>query len=197
MNDATPMEPGRLETPMTDDGATLLQLAREAIRTSFAGSQVSIPPDPWLHAPGAVFVTLRQAPDGELRGCVGSIDANLPLAEAVIRAARAAASHDRRFARLTHGELDRIRLEVSVLSPATPLQFTGEVDACRALDRTRPGVILQCGSRRGVFLPKVWDSVESAVEFLAHLKIKAGLPPGFWSADLQLQVFTCEEFAEA
>jgi AmmeMemoRadiSam system protein A len=179
------------------DGVVLLRLAREAIEASFLGGAVHLPREPWLQAPGAVFVTLRQPPHGELRGCVGSIEATLPLGEAVVKAARGAAQHDHRFAPLTPSELALVRVEISVLSSPTPLTVANETDACRELQRARPGVILRCRSRLGVFLPKVWHSVEGAEEFLEHLKSKAGLSRTFWSPDIELEVFTCEEFSEA
>jgi AMMECR1 domain-containing protein len=138
----------------------LLRLAREAIETSFCGDDVVVPPDPWLRVPSAVFVTLRELPGGDLRGCVGSIEARVPLGDAVVHAARAAAFRDAQ------------------------------------LERTRPGVLFTSGWHRSVLLPKVWESVDDAAEFLRHLKLKAGLSPSFWSASVQLDVFTCEEFAE-
>jgi AmmeMemoRadiSam system protein A len=179
-----------------DDGRTLLRLAREAIETSFHGGDVARPADPWLLVPAATFVTLRQPPDGALRGCIGSIEALMPLGDAVVSAARAAASRDPRFEPLSRSELASVRLEISVLGPLVPLHAADEAEACARLERTRPGVVLRYGSRRGVLLPKVWASMEDAVEFLRHLKVKAGLPPAFWSTAIQLDVFTCHEFAE-
>lgn len=141
------------------DGATLLNLARQAILSSFAEGEVEVPADGWLQTPAAVFVTLRQHPDGALRGCVGSIDAHLPLGAAVVQAALAAAARDPRFAPLRPAEFDAVRVEVSVLSLPVALPVIDEAHARAQLAGTRPGVILRCGARRGVFLPKVWDSV--------------------------------------
>ncbi|MBL8140080.1 MAG: AMMECR1 domain-containing protein, partial [Acidobacteria bacterium] len=81
---------------MSDRGAVLLGLAREAIATAFAGADVTPPPLAWLEEPRAVFVTLRDR-HGDLRGCIGTIDARRPLGEAVIDAARGAAFRDGRF----------------------------------------------------------------------------------------------------
>ena len=178
-------------------GTTLLRLARHAIEASFADRPAVVPPDPWLHAPGAAFVTLRLRPDGSLRGCVGTIEAERPLGDAIVTAAVGAAFRDTRFGPLGRQELSLIRLDVSVLSPLSPLPVTDEADAIARIGRTRPGVVLSCGWRRGVFLPKVWESLPEAAEFLRHLKVKAGLSARYWSADVELAVFTCDEFAES
>ena len=90
-----------------------------------------------------------------------------------------------------------VHLDVSVLSPLEPLAVTNEADARVHLARVRPGVLLQHGRRRGVLLPKVWESVPDAGDFLRLLKRKAGLPVSFWAASVELSVFTCDEFAEA
>jgi AmmeMemoRadiSam system protein A len=182
---------------MTDDGVLLLRLAREAIETAFTDRDVAVPDLPWLHAPAAAFVTLRQRSDGDLRGCVGSIEARLPLGDAVVAAARSAAFRDPRFTRLSAAELTQVRIEVSVLSPLTPLAAMAEADTSRALEQTRPGVILRYGTHQGVLLPKVWSSVQSGVEFLRHLKLKADLAPAFWSERVELHVFTTHEFVES
>jgi len=178
------------------DGATLLRLAREAIEAAFDDRSVSVPEDPWLQAPGAVFVTLRQGPDNALRGCIGSIDARQPLGRAVVTAACGAAFRDSRFAPLTRHELAAIRLDISVLSPLTALPVASEAHARAELDRTRPGVLLRCGRLEGLFLPKVWASIADAGEFLQQLKMKAGLPAAFWSDTVELFVFTCDVCAE-
>ncbi len=181
---------------MSHDGAVLLGLARQAIETAFFGGDVTPPPLAWLDEPRAVFVTLRER-NGDLRGCIGSIEARHPLGTAVIEAALGAAFRDGRFAPLTATELERVAVEVSVLSPMTMLQCTDEADAVRQIARSRPGVLFTWAARRSVLLPQVWDSIPDAAGFLRHLKLKAGLPVTFWSHDVALHVFTCEHFAES
>lgn len=178
-------------------GATLLRLARQAIEASFDGRPVVVPPESWLQAPGAAFVSLHQRADGALRGCVGSIEARQPLGDAVVSAAVGAAFRDTRFAPVQVSELSRVRLDISVLSRLEPLPVAGEADAIARLERTRPGVVLHSGWRRSVLLPKVWESIADGAEFLRHLKLKAGLQATYWSQDVELLVFTCDEFAEA
>lgn len=177
-------------------GVTLLRLARHAIEASFDDRPVIVPSDAWLQAPGAAFVSLHRRRDRALRGCVGTIEARQALGDAVVTAAVGAAFRDTRFAPLAAAELSLVRLDISVLSPLEPLPVAGESDALVKLERARPGVVLQSGWRRSVLLPKVWESIEDAREFLRALKLKAGLPAAFWSETIELSVFTCEEFAE-
>jgi AmmeMemoRadiSam system protein A len=178
-------------------GVTLLRLARHAIEASFDERRIEAPRDAWLQEPRAVFVSLHDWHDHALRGCVGSIEAVEPLGAAVVTAAVGAAFRDTRFAPLVPSELSRVRIDVSVLSPLEPLPARSEREALALLDRAKPGVVFRSGWRRSVLLPKVWESIDDAAEFLRHLKLKAGLPGAFWSDTVELSVFTCEEFSEA
>jgi AmmeMemoRadiSam system protein A len=178
-------------------GSLLLRLAREAIAASLDHRRVTVPAEPWLQAPGAVFVTLRQRADGALRGCIGSIEAREPLGDAVVTAAVGAAFRDPRFPPLGKPELPLVRLDISVLSPLVALPVTSEADAIAKLDRMRSGVFLESGHRHSVLLPKVWASIGDPTEFLQQLKMKAGLPASSWSSSIALSTFTCQEFAES
>ncbi len=137
-------------------------------------------PEP-LRARRAVFVTLRLMETGEagvLRGCIGSLEPLATLVEDTATHAVAAATRDPRFPPMSAGELDRLRVHLSVLTPPVPLPFADEADL---LEKLRPGVdglILEgLRGRRGTFLPAVWESLPRAEAFLAHLKVKAGLNP--------------------
>jgi hypothetical protein len=178
------------------EGSTLVRLARESIETAFEGGRVVVPREQWLAEQRAAFVTLRLRRSGELRGCIGTLEAHKPLGEAVIDYARLAAFEDRRFEPLTRAELDIVLIDVSVLSAHVPLPVESEADAHAKLERTRPGVLLSYRGRRGVFLPQVWASLQDPREFLRHLKEKAGLPGQFWSDEIDLRTFACEEYAE-
>jgi AmmeMemoRadiSam system protein A len=142
-----------------------------------------------LRRPGAPFVTLRI--DRELRGCLGTLEAEEPLARAVVRHAVAAALHDPRFPPLAPGELARLHLSVSVLGPFTPVLSPA------AIVPGRHGVSLVRGPFRSVFLPEValeqgWD-VATLLEQLAR---KAGLQRrGDWE-DAALAVFETAIFGE-
>ena len=180
------MTPGR--------GPILLSLARASIASAFDLSSVEIPDLEWLRVPGASFVTLREG--GELRGCVGSVEARRPLGEDVIHAARAAAFDDLRFERLERRELDRLHIDVAVLSPLAELPVASEEEAIRRLVPRRDGVVLSWGPMRALFLPKVWEMLPDPEEFLANLKEKAGLTRRFWAPTLRVQIFRTEEFSE-
>lgn len=175
-------------------GPALLVRARNAIAGEFGVAQQPEPDDPALAKPGAVFVTLTQ--DGELRGCIGSLEAHRPLDEDVRSNARAAAFGDPRFAPLDREELARTRVEVSLLTPAAPMSFTDEEDAVRQLRPGVDGVILEWHGRRGTFLPQVWESLPERHLFFAHLKQKAGLPADFWAPDVKLSRYEVRKWKE-
>lgn len=181
--------------PSTEDrGHILTQLARASIARAL-GEPVEAPPHPdWLDAPGAAFVTLTR--EGELRGCIGSLEARRSLAEDVEENARLAAFADPRFPPLSREEFADTRVEVSVLSPAEPLAFSDEADALRRLRPGVDGVILEYGRHRATFLPQVWRQLPDPRDFLAHLKRKAGLPADFWHPDIRLYRYTVEKYEE-
>ncbi|MBL8397625.1 MAG: AmmeMemoRadiSam system protein A [Candidatus Accumulibacter sp.] len=178
-------------------GQALLVVARNAIggRFGIAGQTIPAVGEPSaLNAAGATFVTLTQ--NGRLRGCIGSLQAHRPLIRDVAENALAAAFHDRRFPPLTAEEWPRTRVEVSLLTPATPLSVTGEDEAIAALRPGLDGVILSCGGRRATFLPQVWQQLPEARQFLAQLKLKAGLPVDFWSDQLRLERYAVDKWSE-
>ncbi len=175
-------------------GTVLLGLARAALNEAFgAQSQPAVEAD-WLARPGASFVTLKI--DGELRGCIGSLEAHRPLAEDVRCNALAAAFRDPRFPSLEAGELPRVRLEVSVLSDLEPVP---EVDEADLISRLRPGIdglVLEHEGHRGTFLPAVWRQLPRPELFLRHLKRKAGLEADFWAPDVRISRYTVQSWAE-
>src|SRR5258708_25219764 len=122
---------------------TLIAIAREAI------GQAERPSDgcewhvEWLRERAASFVTLRI--EGELRGCIGSVDAHRPLGDDVAHNAYAAAYRDRRFAPLADEERPRLAVEVSVLTPRVPFAAPTEEDALAALRPGVDGVYLELG----------------------------------------------------
>lgn len=178
-----------------EQGRLLTALARAAIAHEFNEPGATLPHPDWLDAPGAVFVTLTEG--GKLRGCVGSLEAQRPLGEDVEHNARAAAFSDHRFPPLSHAELPRVRVEVSVLTPATAMTFADEADALRQLRPGSDGVILEYGWLRSTFLPQVWEQLPEPRLFLSHLKQKAGLAGDFWAKDIQLSRYGVEKFKEA
>jgi AmmeMemoRadiSam system protein A len=182
---------------MPDDalGQALLIRARNAIAAAFDLAPQPEPEHPALARPGATFVTLTQR--GELRGCIGSLEAWRPLDTDVRENAKAAAFRDPRFEPLSQEELARTRVEVSLLAPAVPMEFADEADAIRQLRPGIDGMILECHGRRGTFLPQVWESLPEPRQFFAHLKQKAGFFPDFWSSDVKLYRYEVQKWKEA
>ncbi|HEB98979.1 MAG TPA: AmmeMemoRadiSam system protein A [Thiotrichales bacterium] len=148
--------------------------------------------DPVLAAPGAAFVTLHKL--GQLRGCIGSLEAWRPLIEDVAENAFAAAFRDPRFPPLGAAELPDLDLEISVLGKPEPLSFTSEQDLLHQLRPGVDGLILAADGRRGTFLPAVWKSLPEPERFLSELKRKAGLPADYWSDDVEVWRYSTESF---
>jgi AmmeMemoRadiSam system protein A len=145
--------------------------------------------DPSCDQPGASFVTLRWR-DGRLQGCIGTLEARRPLADDVAHNALAAAFSDPRAAPLALSDLGAIEVEVSVLSKLEPITFDGTEASARAALCRGDGVVIVYGSRRGTFLPQMWDRLPTPTEFLEELKKKAHLPAAFWSPDIRLHRYT-------
>ncbi|MGE5337153.1 MAG: AmmeMemoRadiSam system protein B [Gemmatimonadota bacterium] len=186
----------------TDAASTTNELMRGALLTLARGAiarQLGLAAAPrttaaFLRARGASFVTLRTG--GALRGCIGSLEARRPLGEDVEHNARAAAFSDPRFEPLEAAEFEQIRVEVSVLSAPQPMEASGLDDLQRRLRPHVDGLILRYGDRRATFLPQVWDALPDAGDFVGQLQRKAGLPVGFWHADLQVSRYTVEKYVE-
>jgi AmmeMemoRadiSam system protein A len=175
----------------------LLQIARNAIFSKIdprSGGQIHQPENvpAELREKGASFVTLTI--DGDLRGCIGMLEACRPLAEDVAENACAAAFDDPRFEPLSRDEFDQLDIHISVLSAPEEIKFSSESDL---LAQIRPGVdglILQDNGRRGTFLPSVWEELPDKDLFWMHLKMKAGLPTTHWSDTLRVFRYTTEYF---
>lgn len=147
-----------------------------------------------LQAEAAVFVTLTQS--GALRGCVGSLQAFDPLAQAVANAAFNAAFCDRRFQPLAATELEITQIEISVLSAAETLSANSRDEL---LEQLRPGIdglIVEDRGRRATFLPKVWEKMPAGEDFLQQLFLKAGLAADHWSRSISLKRYSTFTFGE-
>jgi hypothetical protein len=191
----------RTDTPVAvqrdvpaDAGGLLLPIARAAISSALGQARTAAEDAPWLHEPGACFVTLTR--QRQLRGCIGSLEAYRSLLADVKSNAVAAALHDTRFAPLTLAELASTQLEVSVLSPMQTLHFDSQAQALAQLRPGVDGVVFGYGRYRSTFLPQVWEQLPDVFQFMAHLKQKAGLPPDFWAEGIQLQRYQVRKWQE-
>ncbi len=169
----------------------LLQFVREALERDLAGAELPAPPPfPRLAETGSCFVTLKEA--GELRGCIGNIEAFEPLGENLLRNAINASQSDPRFPPLEVEELPFILIELSILTPASPIASAEEFRI------GQDGIILRLGGRGAVFLPQVapeqhWDR-ETTLRYLSR---KAGLPEDAWRRpEARLFTFQAEVFGE-
>jgi len=183
----------------SQDRRTLVKLARIAlVRAVRDGKLADVPaglPGHLLEKKGC-FVTLTES--GQLRGCIGNIFPELPLAQAVVQNARSAALNDNRFSPVTPEELDQIAIEVSILSVPAPLKFTSPEDLLQKLKPHQDGVVLNIGQRRATFLPQVWEQLPDATEFLNHLAVKAGLTAAAWRGpETQVMTYRVEAFQES
>lgn len=180
---------------MTELGNALLPLARNAIAAHFGLPPAPVAVDcPELGKMGATFVTLTQR--GELRGCIGSLEAWRPLLLDVQENARAAAFRDPRFAPLNEDELPITRVGVSLLTTPEPMSFRSEADALAQLRPNVDGIIFTAGNRRSTFLPQVWEQLPEPAEFMARLKLKAGLPGNYWGQEVRLERYAVKKWKE-
>jgi AmmeMemoRadiSam system protein B/AmmeMemoRadiSam system protein A len=155
-------------------GGALLGIAHGAIEQQLFQEAMPAPEAAWLRQAGATFVTLKK--NGQLRGCIGSLQAARALADDVAQNALGAAFRDPRFPALAADEWPRCRVEVSLLSAPKPVRFADEDDLMTQIRPGEDGLILEAQGRRGTFLPQVWESFPDARAFLSELVRKTGLP---------------------
>lgn len=174
----------------------LLKLARASIQEGLkTGRPLAVDLqqyNPALTQKRASFVTLER--NGQLRGCIGMLEAVRPLVQDIVENAFAAAFRDPRFPPLSEAEYTDLDIHVSILSPAEAIHFSSEQNLIAQLQPGIDGLILQEGYRRGTFLPSVWEQLPDPAQFLRHLKQKAGLPADYWSDTLQIFRYGTEMF---
>ncbi len=177
-------------------GNILLLLARHAIAAALGRPvQASLASPAWLQAQGASYVTLRHA--AQLRGRTGTLQPHRSLVEDVTANAVHAALRDPGSTPLTLAELDTTLIEVAVLSTLQRIDTADEHAALAGLRPGTDGVIFRYGRHHSTFLPEVWAQHADPAVFLAHLKYKAGLPPDFWDASVELQRYTVVHWHDA
>jgi MEMO1 family protein len=193
------------ETPALapDEGRHLVRLARAALTTHFAerddlGRELAAwPAGPARERRQGVFVTLNRTDaqevreKGRLRGCIGQPAPAFPLYYGTVQAALDAALRDPRFEPVGAGELSRLEVEVTVLSPRTPVASWHDIRL------GTHGIVLQKGDKVALFLPQVApEQGWTLEETLTALSEKAGLPPDAWKDGASFSVFTGQVFEE-
>lgn len=181
----------------SNQGKELLSIARSAIAGALnVAYRLDVDERaPWLQEIGACFVTLMQ--NGQLRGCIGSIEAQRSLLMDVKRNAVSAALSDPRFIPLCATEFNDVDIEISVLSPMLLMQVQNEADALAQLRPGIDGILFEYGCYRSTFLPQVWEELPQPRLFLGWLRRKAGLPADFWSEEVKLSRYTVTKWREA
>lgn len=176
-------------------GKVLIKLARHTLMENL-GKKIPATESDWLNSALSdacfqhlcgTFVTLKI--NGQLRGCIGNLTATEPLAKGIRQNTINAAFHDPRFAPLDDQELDRVEIEVSILSEPQPLKYKDGEDLLAKIRPNVDGIIIRMGPASATFLPQVWEQLPKPEEFLRHLCMKAGLSSDAWQ-NPQLEVST-------
>jgi len=170
---------------------TLLKVARNTLKERFNREKEPINTDlPELQEKNGAFVTLHKG--NALRGCIGIFTGQGALHSTVASMSLSAAFDDPRFPPLTESELDRIDIEISVLSPLKRIGSVEEIEV------GKHGIYLIKGYNRGVLLPQVateygWDRET----FLSQTCVKAGLNQNCWKEGAEIYTFTADIFHES
>ena len=186
-----------------EEGEFLVRLARRTIEAYFKNKSFPIIDEnklsPRLKEKRGVFTTIYKVkPEKELRGCIGYPYPIKELYRAVMETAIEAAFNDPRFLPLRHDELASVIIEVSVLTPLEKIEVDNPLDYPKKIVIGRDGLVIKYGIYSGLLLPQVpieynWE----AEEYLAHLSMKAGLPPDAWLwKGVEIYRFTAQIFTE-
>jgi len=175
----------------------LLHVARQAIELKLTDKHSAFEPqteDKELQRDGASFASIYL--NGELRGCIGALIPHQPLIRDVAYNAVAAATRDLRFTPITVDELNRCVIEISMLTPMMPMDVNSEQDLLSQLRPYVDGLLIDDGSQRATFLPKVWQQLTSPQDFIRRLKIKAGIGPSDWPASIKCFRYHAFDFGD-
>jgi len=169
-----------------EEGEILVKLAREAAETYLRkGEILKVPSDvpPKFKERCGVFVTINSVKGKrhQLRGCIGFPHPTNMLAQAVIESTVSSATQDPRFLPMKAEELEQVVFEVSVLTPAEPVEVEKPQDYCSKIKVGRDGLIVERTYCKGLLLPQVPVELNWNEEtFLCECCVKAGLPPDSW-----------------
>jgi uncharacterized protein (TIGR00296 family) len=140
--------------------------------------------------PAGAFTTINTYPERMLRGCIGFPGPYYPLKDSIVKSARDAASSDPRFYPVGEDELDRIVVEVSILTPPRLIEVKNSKEYLKSIKIGRDGLIVQKGMDRGLLLPQVpVEERWNVREFLAYTCRKAGLSEDCWK-DKKTKIFS-------
>lgn len=172
----------------------LLEIARNEIKNYFKIKKFEIKPhlseNIKFNLPFATFTTLTIKKN--LRGCMGTTVSRFTLIDSVRYSSLLAAFNDPRFIPLREEELDKINIEISILSKLN------KVESIDKIKKGKHGVMITSPRGSGLFLPQVWEYFNDKEEFLNELcQQKAGLYQKCWeNKDSEVYIFTVEDFSE-
>jgi AmmeMemoRadiSam system protein A len=167
----------------------LVRFARARVREELGGPAAVAPEAPWIAEPAATFVTLRWR-DGELQGCIGTLEPDRGILADVAANAVAAATRDPRGERFELADVDDLHVELSILSPLEPI--ASQADIRIGID----GVVLIYRGRRATFLPVMWKQLPDLLTFMRELERKLGLPRDADRAEVQYLRYTAQHFED-
>jgi AmmeMemoRadiSam system protein A len=171
----------------------LTEIARKTLEAHFKGKEFELDKrtKERLKEKRACFVTLTK--NGELRGCIGTLEPRQPLYKDIIENAKNAALNDPRFAPVSESELKDINIEVSVLSLPKKIKYKSPEELLKKINK-KMGLILEKGYYSATFLPQVWEDLPDKVQFLEYLSMKAGLNRNAWkTADISFYTVKIEK----
>ncbi len=182
-----------------EQGQMLVKLARQTIEERLDKRSIKVDPDSMRDSvfkeKRGTFVTLTI--NKQLRGCIGNLDSTNSIVDGIERNAINAAFRDPRFPALKADELDRVDIEVSILTEPQPLEYRDSKDLLSKLRVNVDGVILRKGSASATFLPQVWEQLPQPEKFLSHLCTKAGLRADTWKkGNLDILTYQVQYFEE-
>jgi AmmeMemoRadiSam system protein A len=147
-----------------------VELARQAVKVYVLEQKRLEPPDdldPEMQTRAGAFVSLHLK-DGELRGCIGTIEpVRDNLAEEIIDNAISAATRDPRFPPVQPRELSSLDFSVDVLTAPEP------IDSIRDQDPQQHGLIVQSLRdrwKRGLLLPDL-ETIDTAEKQLHYTRV--------------------------
>jgi uncharacterized protein (TIGR00296 family) len=184
-----------------EEGRLLVRLARKAIESKLAGKGLAPERDlpPVLRENRGVFVTLKTHEGNKLRGCIGFPEPIMPLVDALLNAALAAAFRDPRFPPVSADEMEGIVVEVTVLSQPEPVPGRTPQEIKEGIKIGVHGLLVRyITGRAGLLLPQVpVENGWNVEEFLGYTCMKAGMPKDTWMhPDCTVFRFTGQVFQE-
>ncbi|MBC7187114.1 MAG: AmmeMemoRadiSam system protein B [Calditrichaeota bacterium] len=187
--------PGRVEfAPLSEEvQQELLRMARQSIAHYLEHGTIPefSPTHEVMKERRGVFVTITKR--GELRGCIGHHESDVPLYKLVPQMAVASAFQDPRFPPLRKNELGEIKIKVSVY-----LTNVYQIDNLDHFVMGKHGIIMYKDGRGATYLPEVpleagWKTKEEELRSLCQ---KAGLPPDAWKEGAVFYLYETQVFEE-